>query len=130
MNRIKRLRNKGFTFIELLLAVFILSVGISAVLMLYTSSMLSAATAWDMTVATSNAEHMLEEMQARGSLADIVNTDWARWADDHGLNTLPQEALNIDFADPTSDPLNIQITVSWQRQLRTNQIILKTRLTK
>ena len=130
MNRINQPRNKGFTFIELLMAVFILSVGISAVLMLYTSSMLSAATAWDMTVATSNAEHMLEEMQARGSLADIVNTDWARWAADHGLNTLPAEAFSIDFADPASDPLNIQITVSWQKQLRTNQIILKTRLTK
>lgn len=130
MNRIKQLRTKGFTFIELLLAVFILSVGISAVLMLYTSSMLSAATAWDMTVATSNAEHMLEEMQARGSLAGIVNTDWARWAQDHGLNTLPAEAFGIDFADPASDPLNIQITVSWQKQLRTNQVILKTRLTK
>ena len=130
MNRIKRLRNKGFTFIELLLAVFILSVGISAVLMLYTSSMLSAANAWDMTVATSNAEHMLEEMQARDSLADIVNTDWPRWAQDQGLNALPKETFGVAFADPKSDPLNIQITVNWQRQLRTNQIILKTRLTK
>lgn len=130
MNRIKRLQNRGFTFIELLLAVFILSVGISAVLILYTSSMLSAANAWDMTVATSNAEHMLEEMQTRGSLADIVNTDWALWAADHGLNTLPAEAFSVAFADPANDPLNIQITVSWQRQLRTNQIILKTRLTK
>lgn len=130
MNRIRRLQKNGFTLIEVLLAVFILSVGISAVLMLYTSSMLSAANAWDMTVATSNAEHMLEEMQARSSLADIVHTDWARWAEDHGLNTLPQEAFSIDFADPTSDPLNIQITVSWQRKLRTNQVILKTRLTK
>ena len=130
MNRIKRLRNKGFTFIELLLAVFILSVGISAVLMLYTGSMLSAAAAWDMTVATSNAEHMLEEMQARDSLADIVNTDWPRWAQDQGLNALPKETFGVAFADPASDPLNIQITVNWQRQLRTNQIILKTRLTK
>lgn len=83
-----------------------------------------------MTVATSNAEHMLEEMQARSSLAGIVNTDWPLWAQDHGLNTLPAEVFSIDFADPASDPLNIQITVSWQRQLRTNQIILKTRLTK
>lgn len=130
MNRIRRLRSKGFTFIELLLAVFILSVGISAVLMLYASSMLSAAAAWDMTVATSNAEHMLEEMQTRDSLADIVNTDWPRWAQDHGLNALPKEAFSVAFADPSGDPLNIQITVSWEKKLRTNQIILKTRLTK
>lgn len=130
MNRIRQLRNKGFTFIELLLAVFILSVGISAVLMLYTSSMLSAAAAWDMTVATSNVEHMLEEMQVRDSLADIVNTDWPQWAQDHGLNVLPKETFSVAFADPANDPLNIQITVRWQRQLRTNQIILKTRLTK
>ncbi|HBO97013.1 MAG TPA: hypothetical protein DD648_03110 [Candidatus Omnitrophica bacterium] len=92
--------------------------------------MLSAANAWDMTVATSNAEHMLEEMQARDSLADIVNTDWPRWAQDQGLNALPKETFGVAFADPASDPLNIQITVNWQRQLRTNQIILKTRLTK
>lgn len=130
MNRTRRLRNKGFTFIELLLAVFILSVGISAVLMLYTSSMLSAANAWDMTVATANAEHMLEEMQTRNSLADIVNTDWTMWAGAHGLNTLPKESFSIDFADPAGDPLNVQITVRWQRKLRTNQVILKTRLTK
>ena len=130
MNRIKQPRNKGFTLIELLLAVFILSVGISAVLMLYVSSMLSAATAWDMTVATSNAEHVLEEMQARDSLADIVNTDWPQWAQDRGLNTLPAETLSVAFADPTGDPLNIQIIASWERKSRTNQIILKTRLTK
>ncbi len=121
---------RGFTFIEVLMAVFILSVGISAVLMLYTSSMLSAATAWDMTVATSNAEHILEEMQVRDSLADIVNTDWPQWAQDHGLNTLPKETFSVTFADPAGDPLNIQITVGWEKKLRTNQITLKTRLTK
>ncbi len=130
MNRTKQPCNKGFTFIEVLLAVFILSVGISAVLMLYTSSMLSAATAWDMTVATSNAEHMLEEMQARESLSDIVNTDWAHWAQDQGLNTLPKETFSVAFADPAGDPLNIQITVNWERKLKTNQIVLKTSLTK
>ena len=130
VNKTKQLRNKGFTFIELLLAVFVLSVGISAVLMLYTSSMLSAATAWDMTVATSNAEHMLEEMQARDSLADIVNTDWPLWGQEHGLNTLPAETFSVAFADPAADPLNIQITVNWKRQLRASQIILRTRLTK
>ncbi len=130
MGRIKQLRNKGFTFIEVLLAVFILSIGISTVLMLYTSSMLSAANAWDMTVATSNAEHMLEEMQTRDSLADIVNTDWSQWAQDQGLNALPGETFSVVFADPADDPLNIQITVNWERKSRTNQITFKTRLTK
>ena len=130
MDRARQPCDKGFTLIELLLAVFILSVGISAVLMLYASSMLSAATAWDMTVATSNAEHVLEEMQVRDSLSDIVNTDWSQWARDHGLTTLPKESLSVAFANPKDDPLDIQVSVGWEKKSRTNQITLKTKLTK
>ena len=43
-------RNKGFTLVELLIAVLILVVTIGGVLLLYVTSMISSQLAWDTTV--------------------------------------------------------------------------------
>jgi len=123
-------RNKGFTLVELLLAVFILSVGIVGVLLLFTQSILSTEYAWDKTVAVSHAENILEEMQLKNTLNEITNVDWASWAVNQGFNTLPSESFNITFTDPATDPLEIQVAVNWIRKQRNSQIALKTQMTK
>jgi prepilin-type N-terminal cleavage/methylation domain-containing protein len=123
-------RKKGFTLVELLMAVFVLAVGIMGILLLYTNSMLSSEFAWDMTTATSHAEYILEEMQARESLNDIRSTNWGMWAQKQGLNTIPHETIAVDFPHVSGNPLDILVTVSWKRKLRTNHITLKTKMTK
>src|SRR5690242_9923053 len=120
------LQKKGFTLVELLIAVFILSVSIAGVLLLFTQSILSTEYAWDKTTATNHAEGILEEMQLRETLSEVVNTDWIGWAEKQGFNILPQESVEIHFEDPAADPLDIQVTVKWIRKLRKSQVSLRT----
>ena len=122
--------DKGFTLVELLIAVMILSGAISGVLLLYTSSMISSQQAWDTTVAVIHGEHILEEMQAKKSRSDILNTNWSGWVKGQGLNTLSDEEIKITFADPDDTPLDIEVRINWQTKSRENFIVLNTKMTK
>ena len=123
-------KNSGFTLIELLLAVFILSTGIVGTLSFFVNAMQSTEYARNMTVATSHAEYILEEMQTLESLSDVKNRDWAVWAKQQGLITLPNETVRVDITNSLHNLLDIQATVSWTKNLRVNKIVLKTQLTR
>lgn len=124
------IRNKGFTLVELLLAVFILALAIGGALLLFVSSMVSSEMAWDTTVATSHAQNILEEMQTRPTREGITSVDWHAWADAQGLNTLPGEKIDVVIVDPSVNPLNIHLTVHWTRKLRVNEVVLVTKMAK
>ncbi len=123
-------RAQGFTLLELLIAAYILIIGISSTLLLNVNAMTSSQFAWDLTVATTHAENILEEMQLKETLADIMATDWAAWSQQQKLNTLPGETITVQVTDPDADPLDIEVAVEWQRKLRKSNIVLKTKLTK
>lgn len=126
--RIKK--NKGFTLVELLLAVMILAGAIGGALLLFTTSMLSSEQAWDTTIATSHGEHILEGMQALDSLEAILTINWKDWITQQRLNTLPGEVIDITFSDSDTNLLDILIKVNWTRKSRINHVVLKTKLTK
>jgi prepilin-type N-terminal cleavage/methylation domain-containing protein len=126
----KHSHNRGFTLVELLISVMILAGAISGVLLLFSASMASSEFAWDTTVATSHAEHILEEMQSRDSLAAILSADWKSWTAGQGMDTLPGETVGIHFADKASNPLDVQVTVNWLRKSRSNELTLKTKIAK
>jgi len=123
-------QKKGFTLVELLIAVLVLAGAISGILMLFTTSMISSQQAWDTTVATFHGEHVLEEMQARDSLDSILTVNWRRWVEEQKLNTLPDEVIEVTFADPDNDPLDIQVQVDWVRKSRVRNVTLNTKMTK
>ncbi len=123
-------RNKGFTFVELLIAVLILSITIGGVLLLYVTSMISSQLAWDTTVATSHAEYVLEEAQRSDSIGSILVMNWEGWADAQGLNTLPDETIDIIFAEPGSNLLDMEVTVNWTRKMREHGVTLVTKVAK
>ena len=125
-----RYKNMGQTLAELLLAVFILSIGIISTLSFFSNALITTDYARDLTTATTHAEYILEEMQTRPSLFDLIHTDWAKLAQQEGFDMLPEENFDIAFLDPASDPLDIQVTVSWTKKMRKNNVILKTALTK
>ena len=121
---------RGLTLAELLLTVFVLSVGILSTLMFFTTVMQSTQYASDITEATSHAEYIFEEMRTRATLANITATDWPAWAASQGFVTLPSEAIGVNIVNPLADPLVIHITVSWVRNSRQNNIVLSTEITK
>jgi prepilin-type N-terminal cleavage/methylation domain-containing protein len=123
-------QKKGFTLVELLIAVFILSGAISGVLLLYTTSIVSSQQAWDTTVATSHGEHVLEEMLARDTLDSVLAVNWEGWVVGQRLNTLPDEVIKVTFADPDSDPLEVEVRIDWLRKSRIHNVTLNSKITK
>ncbi len=123
-------KKTGFTLVELLVAVLILAGTIGGVLLLYVASMSSSELAWDTTVATFHAEHVLEEAQELNSIDRILSLDWKSWTNSQGLNTLPNEVIDVTFTDPVANPLNIHVTVNWIRKLKKRRVDLETRIAK
>ena len=123
-------QKKGFTLVELLIAVFILSGAISGVLLLYTTSIVSSQQAWDTTVATSHGEHVLEEMLARDTLDSVLAVNWEGWVVGQRLNSLPDEVIKVTFADPDSDPLEVEVRIDWLRKSRIHNVTLNSKITK
>ncbi len=114
----------------MLIAVFVLSVGIMSVLLFFSQAILSAEFASDMTTATLHAEQILEEMQSRATLTNILATNWFEWAQRQGLDTLPDETHDVRFTNSESNPLDIQTTVRWKKNSRINSVMLTTSITK
>jgi len=123
-------KKKGFTLVELLLAVFILTGAIGGALLLYVTSMVSLQLAWDSTVATSHAEHILEEAQLKDSFESIQTFDWTSWAQAQGMDVLPSESINVVLTNLAENPLDIEVTVAWIRKSRTHEMSLQTKIAR
>jgi len=131
MNNLSNLKSsKGFTLVEVMIAAYILLIGIGGTLLLYVDCMNSSQFAWDSTVATTHAQYILEEMQNQMDLSVITGTDWDNWAKKQNLNILPGESFQVLYADPSADPLAIQVNVQWQRKNTPSRISLATILTR
>ena len=124
------LKNNGFTLPEILVTTFVLSIGMLSVLLFFSNAMTATQYARDLTVPTSHAEYIFEEMKERSTLANITGTNWVSWAQAAGLNTLPGESVAVAFANTQNNPLNITTTVDWVRKLRANNVSLTTQMTK
>ena len=121
---------EGITMLEVLLTVFVLSIGILSSLMYFTASMNAGELAKDITVATTHGESILEEMSSRPTLANITSTNWEIWTTTAGVTPLPSESIAVVYQNPASDPLAIDVTVSWTRRSRQSSVSLSTELTK
>ena len=128
MNR--RVENVGLTLIELLIAAFVLSVGIVSTLLFFSSAMLSADFAGDITVASTHAEHVFEEMRSRNSLLDIASTNWEQWAEAEQLNSLPNEYFKVNFTNAESNPLEVTLDVDWTKRSRNHKVTMYTTVLK
>ena len=122
--------SNAFTLVELLISAFILLVGICGMLFSYVHFMKSSQVSWDMTVASNHVESILEEMQTKPRLQDVISTDWDEWAQKMRLKTLPGEIFSVTYTDPSADPLDIQLAARWQRGNDGHGVSLRTALTK
>ena len=121
---------KGFTLVEVLLATFILSVGIVSTLLFFSTAMTTADYSRDVTISTSHGEYIFEEMKTQNSIANIVSTDWNVWLTNKGLTLLPQEQVQVDISDILKNSAKIKLIISWVKRSRVNKTILYTEITK
>ena len=44
------------------------------------------------------------------------------------LNMLPEENIKVNFTEIASNPVDVQVTVSWKKRLRANTLSLQTKI--
>jgi prepilin-type N-terminal cleavage/methylation domain-containing protein len=126
--RAPKSRERGFTLLELMVAIAILSIGILAVATMQSSAIRANHRGYRLTESTTLAQDRLEYLisQPYDDLDDLVGVGpqsdpWVEWATDQGLDydmpsgyTLTYRVTQATSPDPpwaTGDPLFITINV-------------------
>ncbi len=126
----KYLRNKrGFTLIELVIGMGILAFALCGIVSGLVTFMSLAEMARDKTVAVNDAQQLMEQIQDT-SFSSVASVAWTSWAVNNGCNTLNNEQVNVAFAYPGVDLLQIRVTVTWQtrnRPMSVSMVTLRTR---
>jgi len=123
-------QKSGFTLVELLMAVLILTIGIVGVLSFVISSSATIQLSKELTLATIHGDYILEEMHTKNTLSDITGTNWDVNSLDPELQTLSNEVITVAYADEDSDPLGIMVNVSWSNIRGNYNINFITEMTK
>ena len=117
--------NRGITLVEILVATFVLMIGTLSGLKFFVGAVASTKYAEDLTIASTHAEYVFEEMKTRGTRSEITQEDphggnyWDNWAESEELKTLPGEEIEVVYPGPDgvdSDPLEIELTVRWDKR--------------
>ncbi len=111
-------KQAGFTIIELMIALFVLTVMIATYVGANYAAQRTTEEMNERTIAIQDANRIIEQMR------DASNTeDWdfpedtvAAYPDGNtvaGIENLPNETITVSYASPTSNPLDVTITVAW-----------------
>jgi len=109
---------KGFTLVELLVAVLILAVTLTGLLLLFTNSVLLNAASRNLSFATSHGQYVMEGIRQTAFtsiLTDINNGKWnwnATSINSGGLTALSNESIASQATG--TNPIQVTVTVNWQ----------------
>lgn len=115
-------RSKGFTLVELMVTVFILTVGLSALMEGFASLLYLIDTAREETTATADLRNMFERIKSssfdqtptrfpHGTVDGPVS---ARYWTLIGNYTLKNENITVTYTNPAADPLEVRAIVQWR----------------
>jgi prepilin-type N-terminal cleavage/methylation domain-containing protein len=122
---------KGFTLVELLIAVMIISIAFLAVLQLFSTTLFSAATNRNTSIAMTHLQYVMEDIKST-KFIDIVNKiNAGNWNMNSaqitaaGLQSLTNETIASQVSGTTL--LTVTTTVNWfDNRNRPRNISLKT----
>jgi Tfp pilus assembly protein PilV len=124
------LNEKGLTFAELMVTAYVLVTAIVGVLLFFTHALMVTQYTRDVTIATSHGDRLFEEMQSRGTLSNIVSTDWSAWFASRSGDRLPGESVSVRYTNAVAVPLEITADVSWDRKSQKYSETFVTRMRK
>jgi len=112
---------RGFTLVELLVSVGILVFVLMAVLGLFVEMLHLNNMSREMTLATSHAQHILEDIRSSSGVIinQIDNYEWDFDTDEKfaqkGLLRIKNEIIEVNY-DDTQTPMPLTVSVTWEAQ--------------
>jgi len=105
-------KKKGFSLIELMVAVFILLVAILALISAYLGSLFLSDSSAQLTTAVTDAQYVLE--QIRGLPYSCVANNFAgNCYSLPNLNNLPSETITVSSTSAGANIRSVKVTVNW-----------------
>ncbi|MBU4589878.1 MAG: prepilin-type N-terminal cleavage/methylation domain-containing protein [Candidatus Omnitrophica bacterium] len=129
-------KNTGFTLLELMIGAAVLILALVGLIAAYIGCFALNEKARNLTVATNDAQCVMEEIRDRNTAFNITQEDWSAWAatdppDGGGCSTLDNETITVTYPSGTgARPLEIIITVSWTEKGRQRNTQISTLLTE
>lgn len=117
-------RQAGLTLVEVLIAVAILVVGSAAIIQVYLSSAAFSEINHQDTTAMAYLTNMMEAVRSTpfsnllddfpdGVVDGPVGKEYSNIVGDY---LLPNQSITVSYQDPDSDPLEIEVSVSWENE--------------
>lgn len=117
----KQLGNKGFSLLELLIAITILAFGLLAIAGLQTTAIRGNMHGSTISQATALAEDRIEAIRN----ADYADITVANFPTNETLSDIYTRQTQIEIDTPLNDLKRITVTVQWQTE-RPHQVVLRT----
>lgn len=115
---------KGFTLLEVIIALALLGIAVTVVLQLFSSNMRSISASEDYVYATSKAEARMREVLDDENLTE---KSWSEITDDgYRIDVSITNALKERTENLSVNILEIDLTLHWSKGIKERSIALKT----
>ena len=108
--------SKGFTLLELMIAMFILTVGLLGILLSNTTSKNASVRMNERILALQDAHRVIELMRGASSVGNFPGNVTNTYPDGVpvlGFDTLADQEITVDYTDIEADPLDVTVSVTW-----------------
>ena len=119
--------NRGFTLVEIMIAVFILVVALLGLISVTVMVIKGNSFSKTMTTATTLAKDKMEEMKNLG-YSDTPSSDTTTTEDYNSITDYPtyKRATEIDVDSPAAGMKTVKVTVEWSWQGATRNVTLQS----
>lgn len=127
-------RTDGFTLIELMITMAVIVLALVGYIGANSAIQRSDEAAFERSVALQDANRVLEQIRnaaASGTFPQNVTSAFPNASTVAGFTSLTNQQVLVSYADTSADPLDVTVTVTWQRSgLRSVSAALRSLVTQ
>lgn len=119
--QLKRLDQKGFTLIELMIAMVVAVLALVGYVGATTHIQQTSESAFERSVAIQDANRVIEQIRNAASTGNFPGNVLGSFPNNGavaGFNSLTAQQVTVSYADTTADPLDTFVVVAWNENGR------------